>query len=186
MCYYIIPIHLYLLASCKSSIFVSKPSSALGKTLFLLIMFLSTINCLSCTINCVHSLRAAWSVRMMNRRPNKWWRKIFLNYTTASNSSFFTHQKNLSLQYFQDCIGDQVFDAFLNFRQNRPKSTLRCVRVRHKCVRVNRHGLERSWRQEVLQSFEGNPTFFSPLGDFSSDSALSGAAIFPKPLTNRR
>ena len=47
--------HLYLLASCKGLIFVYKPSSALGKTLFLLIMFLSTINCLSCTINCVHS-----------------------------------------------------------------------------------------------------------------------------------
>ena len=36
-------------------IFIYKPSSALGKTLFLLIMFLSTFNCLSCTINCVHS-----------------------------------------------------------------------------------------------------------------------------------
>ena len=47
--------HLYLLASCKGLICISKPSSALGKTLFLLIMFLSTFDCLSCTINCVYS-----------------------------------------------------------------------------------------------------------------------------------
>ena len=31
--------HSYLLASCKSSILIHKPSSALGKTLFLLIKF---------------------------------------------------------------------------------------------------------------------------------------------------
>ena len=47
--------NLYSLASCKSLIFVYKPSSALGKTLFILILFISTINCLSCTINCFHS-----------------------------------------------------------------------------------------------------------------------------------
>ena len=50
-----------ILASCKSLIlvliFVYKPSFALGKTLFLLIMFLSTITCLSCTIKCVHSFK---------------------------------------------------------------------------------------------------------------------------------
>ena len=53
---------LYLLASCKGLIFVYEPSSAPGKTLFLLIMFLSTINCLSFTIYCVHSTHANYSV----------------------------------------------------------------------------------------------------------------------------
>ena len=47
--------HLYSLASCKGFIVIYKLSCALGKTLFLLIMFLSTFTCLSSTIYCVHS-----------------------------------------------------------------------------------------------------------------------------------